>query len=151
MSWILDTYRQFHPNDVNAMACVTGKPISQGGIRGRTEATGLGVFFCIRQFLSFPEVQAQTGLKTVEGSRVIIQGFGNVGFYAAKFLEANKAKIVGIAEWNGGIYNKDGLNLKELIEHHTKTKSFEGFAGGLFIKDSKSLLGKTRFKCRVRM
>jgi glutamate dehydrogenase (NAD(P)+) len=79
MSWVLDTYRQFHPNDVNAAACVTGKPVTQGGVRGRTEATGLGVYFCIRDFLSYPEVQKQTGLSgQIEGLKVIVQGFGNV-------------------------------------------------------------------------
>lgn len=65
MAWILSTYEQFNPHDVNATACITGKPIEIGGIRGRTEATGLGVFYGIREFLRYPEVQAKTGLTEV--------------------------------------------------------------------------------------
>ncbi|KAJ1674540.1 NADP-dependent glutamate dehydrogenase, partial [Spiromyces aspiralis] len=88
MSWIADTYRHFNPNDVNAPGCVTGKPISHGGVRGRTEATGLGVYYGIREFLSYPEVQKQMGGHhgKVEGSSFVIQGFGNVGYWAAKFF-----------------------------------------------------------------
>jgi glutamate dehydrogenase (NAD(P)+) len=101
MSWILDTYHNFFPNDVNAAACVTGKPVNQGskplsigGVRGRTEATGLGVFFCIREFLSYPEIQKQTGLSgKLEDLSVVIQGFGNVGYYTAAFLH-NAGKLV---------------------------------------------------------
>lgn len=90
MSWIMDTYRQFNPQDVNAAGCVTGKPISQGGVRGRHEATGLGVYYGIREFLQFPEVQKMTGLDgTIAGKTVIVQGFGNVGYWAAKFFHSN--------------------------------------------------------------
>ncbi|CAG8786329.1 9499_t:CDS:2, partial [Racocetra fulgida] len=62
MSWIMDTYRQFHPNEVDSIGCVTGKPITLGGVRGRNEATGLGVYYGIREFISYPEVQKHTGL-----------------------------------------------------------------------------------------
>lgn len=90
MSWIMDTYRQFNPQDVNAAGCVTGKPISQGGVRGRNEATGLGVYYGIREFLQYPEVQKMTGLNgDIAGKTVIVQGFGNVGYWAAKFFENN--------------------------------------------------------------
>eukprot|EP00842_Homolaphlyctis_polyrhiza_P000940 jgi/Hompol1/1847/HPOL_002778-RA len=143
MSWIFDTYRQFRPDDVNAAACVTGKPIPQGGVRGRTEATGLGVYFGIREFLSYKDIQQQTGLSgKIEGLKVVVQGFGNVGYWAARFLSTNGAKIVGIAEYNGGIYNDDGLDIEALLAHRQATKTFEGFAGGHFVKDSASLLEK---------
>ncbi|KAF8984025.1 glutamate dehydrogenase, partial [Haplosporangium bisporale] len=90
MSWIMDTYRQFNPQDVNSAGCVTGKPISQGGVRGRNEATGLGVYYGIREFLQYPEVQKMTGLNgDIAGKTVIVQGFGNVGYWAAKFFENN--------------------------------------------------------------
>lgn len=154
VSWVLDTYRQFHPNDVNAAGCVTGKPVSQGGVRGRTEATGLGVYFCIREFLSYPEVQRQTGLAGhIEGLRVIVQGFGNVvlykfkqGFYAAHFLRTNGAKILGVAEFNGGIFNEAGLDIPALLEYRKEHKTFEGFPGGTFIRDSLRLL---EFDCDI--
>ncbi|EGF84115.1 hypothetical protein BATDEDRAFT_34107 [Batrachochytrium dendrobatidis JAM81] len=143
MSWIFDTYRQFNPSDVNAAACVTGKPISQGGVRGRTEATGLGVFFGIREFLGFKEIQQQTGLSgKIEDLSVVVQGFGNVGYWAARFLSSHGAKIIGVAEYNGGIYNENGLDIEALLSHRNATKTFEGFAGGSFVKDSVSLLEK---------
>ncbi|KAI8905629.1 hypothetical protein EDD86DRAFT_193808 [Gorgonomyces haynaldii] len=141
MSWVLDTYRQFFPTDVNALGCVTGKPVSQGGVRGRTEATGLGVYFCIREFLSYKEIQKQTGLKgTIEDLKVIVQGFGNVGYYASQFLHTNGAKILGVAEFNGGIYNPNGLDIPALLQYRKQHKTFEGFPGGEFIPDSISLL-----------
>jgi glutamate dehydrogenase (NAD(P)+) len=141
MSWILDTYRQFNPTDVNAAACVTGKPIAQGGVRGRVEATGLGAFFCIREFLTYPEISKATGLSgEIKNLNVVIQGFGNVGFYAAQFLHAHGAKILGIAEYNGGIYNESGLDLKKLIEYRDVYKTFDGFTGGKFIPNSKEML-----------
>lgn len=140
MSWVLDTYRQFFPNDVNAHACVTGKPINQGGVRGRTEATGLGVYFCTREFLSYPEVQKQTGLSGIAGSTVVIQGFGNVGYYTAHFMATNGAKVIAIAEYNGGIVNENGLDIAKLLDYHSTHRTFEGFTGGKFVKDSKSLL-----------
>jgi glutamate dehydrogenase (NAD(P)+) len=90
MAWIQDTYAQFNIGDVNAAGCVTGKPVAQGGVRGRNEATGLGVYYGIREFLSYPEVQKKTGLSgDIKGSTVVVQGFGNVGFHAAKFFEEN--------------------------------------------------------------
>lgn len=90
MAWIQDTYSQFNVGDVNSAGCVTGKPLSQGGVRGRTEATGLGVYYGIREFLGYPEVQKKTGLSgKVEDTRVVIQGFGNVGYHAAKFFQEN--------------------------------------------------------------
>lgn len=93
MSWIKDTYEQFKQNDVNSAACITGKPLELGGIRGRTEATGLGVYYGIRELCSKPDYMKRIGLTPgIKGKRVIIQGFGNVGSYTAKFFHDNGAK-----------------------------------------------------------
>ncbi|KAI9469336.1 hypothetical protein BDB00DRAFT_777113 [Zychaea mexicana] len=142
MSWIMDTYRQFNPDDVNAAGCVTGKPLSQGGVRGRTEATGLGVYFGVREFLSYPEVQKITGLSgKIAGSTVIVQGFGNVGYYAAKFFEENGAKVVGIGERDCAIYDPHGLKVDELYQHHRDTGSFRGYSDTVeIINDSVQVL-----------
>ncbi|KAG0228796.1 glutamate dehydrogenase [Actinomortierella wolfii] len=128
MSWIMDTYRQFNPQDVNAAGCITGKPISQGGVRGRNEATGLGVYYGIREFLQYPEVQKMTGLNgDIKDKSVIVQGFGNVGYWAAKFFENNGAKIIGIAEHDVAAFDPNGLNIEAIFKHRSETGSFRGF------------------------
>ncbi|KAF9431773.1 glutamate dehydrogenase [Entomortierella beljakovae] len=128
MSWIMDTYRQFNPQDVNAAGCVTGKPVSQGGVRGRNEATGLGVYYGVREFLQFPEVQKMTGLNgDMTGKTVIVQGFGNVGFWAAKFFSNNGAKIIGIGEHDVSAYDPNGLDIEALFKHRAEKGSFRGF------------------------
>jgi len=130
MSWIKDTYQAFNTNDVDSMACVTGKPISAGGIRGRTEATGLGVYFGIREFLGYDEVLQKTGLTPgVKGKKVIIQGFGNVGYWAAHFFEQAGAKIIAVSEYNGAVYNPNGLNVDDLLKYKLQHGTFIGFPG----------------------
>lgn len=116
MSWIQDTYRQFYPHEVDSIGCVTGKPVNQGGVRGRTEATGLGVFYTLREFLKYPEVQKKTGLDGIKGTRIAIQGFGNVGSWAAKFLSQHGAKIVAIGERDVCLYNPDGLDVNSVLK-----------------------------------
>lgn len=101
---------------MDSNACVTGKPIYSGGVRGRTEATGLGVFHVIKEFLSFPEVQKKTGIKEISGSRIAIQGFGNVGSWSATFLEREGANIVAIGE-KDCILKGDRLNVTAIKEH----------------------------------
>ena len=87
MAWILDTYVAMHPGEVDAAGCVTGKPVTQGGVRGRREATGLGVFFGLREVCNMPDIMKKLGLTTgVEGKRVVVQGLGNVGYHTAKFF-----------------------------------------------------------------
>lgn len=111
MNWIKDTYQQLNSMNVDSLACVTGKPISSSGVRGRTEATGLGVYFSIREFLKNKLIQKQTGLDhEIKNKTVIIQGFGNVGYHAAKFLHKYGAKVIGIAEYNGGLFDKNGAS-----------------------------------------
>jgi len=130
MSWIRDTYQAFNTNDVDSLACVTGKPISAGGIRGRTEATGLGVFFGIREFLSYEEVLQKLGLTPgLRGKKVVIQGFGNVGYWAAKFLEQAGSKIVAVSEVNGAVYNPEGMNVDALLKYKLQHGTFIDFPG----------------------
>lgn len=137
MSWIKDTYQAFNTNDVDCMACVTGKPISAGGIRGRTEATGLGVFYGIREFLSYEEVLKKTGLTPgLRGKRIIIQGYGNVGYWAAKFFAEAGAKIVAVAELGGAVYNPEGLDVEGLLKYKLQKGNFVDFPGAQNIPDA---------------
>ncbi|SKB71589.1 glutamate dehydrogenase (NAD(P)+) [Sphingobacterium nematocida] len=130
MSWIVDTYSSLNPNDVNAMACVTGKPISQGGVRGRVEATGLGVFFGIREACSIEEDMKKLGLTTgIKGKRIIVQGLGNVGYHAAKYCQNAGAIIVGLIEYNGAIYNEEGIDVDVAQAYRSKNGSLLNFPG----------------------
>ena len=137
MSWIADTYMAMNSGMVDALGCVTGKPLAQGGIRGRTEATGRGVFYGIREACSHAEDMAALGLDPgIEGKRVVIQGFGNVGSYAARFLSEAGAKVVAIAEWDGAIHQPDGLDIEALLAHRAETGSVTGFPGATAIENS---------------
>ncbi|MBK8786309.1 MAG: Glu/Leu/Phe/Val dehydrogenase [Chitinophagaceae bacterium] len=130
MAWIVDTYASLKPGEIDAAGCVTGKPITQGGVRGRTEATGLGVFYGIREVCNMPDVMAKQGLSVgVEGKTVVVQGMGNVGFYCAKFFREHGAKVVAIAEYEGAIYNADGLNEQKVFDHRKATGSILNFPG----------------------
>ena len=141
MSWIADTYASLKPGDINALGCVTGKPVSQGGVRGRTEATGLGVFYGIRELCNVPEDMKRLGLSTgIEGKRVIVQGLGNVGYHAAKFFYEAGAIIVGIAEYEGGLYNPKGLALEEVVAHRKATGSLLNFPGATNIPNNAETL-----------
>lgn len=141
MAWIVDTYEAFNPEVINAKGCVTGKPLSQHGIEGRNEATGQGVFFGIREAVSVAEDMAALGLTTgLRGKTVIVQGLGNVGFYSAKYLSEAGAKVIGVAEYNGGIYDEKGINIESLKKYQTQTGSFKGYSSGEFIEKSKELL-----------
>lgn len=137
MSWIVDTYSSLNPNDVNAAGCVTGKPISQGGVRGRVEATGLGVFFGIREACAMEEDMAKLGLSTgIKGKKIIVQGLGNVGYHAAKYCQEAGAILVGLIEYNGAIYNESGIDLQEAQGYRKEHGSFLDFPGAINIEDS---------------
>ena len=130
MAWILDTYVAMHPGEVDAAGCVTGKPVSQGGVRGRKEATGLGVFYGIREVCNMPEVMQRLALTIgISDKTVVVQGLGNVGYHSAKFFREAGAKVVAIAEWEGAIYCKEGLNEEEVFQHRKKTGSILHFPG----------------------
>ena len=130
MAWIVDTYASLRPGEIDAAGCVTGKPISQGGVRGRKEATGLGVFFGIREVCNMEDVMSKLGLPTgIKDKKVVVQGIGNVGYHSAKFFRENGAKIIAISEHDGAVFNPDGLHEDELIEFRKKTGSIINFPG----------------------
>ena len=141
MAWILDTYMSMRPGEIDALGCVTGKPVTQGGVRGRKEATGLGVFYGVREVLNMQDVMEKLGLQTgVEGKRVVVQGLGNVGYHAAKFFREGGAKVIGIAEYEGAITNPAGLNEEEVFQHRKKTGSILNFPGATNLKTSDDAL-----------
>lgn len=141
MAWIVDTYSAFNPGSIDAMACVTGKPIRQGGIRGRREATGRGVYFGVREACNNADDMKALGLtKGLDGKRVVVQGLGNVGYYAAKFLREGGCLIVGLAEIEGAIYDPKGLDLEAVMKHRKETRSLLGFPGATDITDTKKAL-----------
>lgn len=138
MSWIADTYCTMNPGQLDAMGCVTGKPIALHGIAGRKEATGRGVAIAIRECLNVPEDMQRLGLSTgVANKRVIVQGLGNVGYHAAKYLSEMGAVIVGLCEMEGAIYNSDGLDIEEVMAFRRERGSILGFPGAVSsFKDS---------------
>lgn len=130
MAWIVDTYSSLKPGEIDAAGCVTGKPVTQGGVRGRKEATGLGVFFGIREVCNMPDVMEKQGLSVgVEGKTVVIQGLGNVGYHSAKFFREAGSKVIALAEYEGAIYNANGLNEEEVWLHRKETGSILNFPG----------------------
>ncbi|MCU7845192.1 MAG: Glu/Leu/Phe/Val dehydrogenase [Candidatus Thiodiazotropha sp. (ex Monitilora ramsayi)] len=142
MAWIADTYKHLYPEDVNALACVTGKPVAHGGVNGRTEATGRGVQYALQEFFRHKEELNASGLDgSLEGKNTILQGLGNVGYHAAKFLtEEDGVKITAIIEQDGAVYNPDGVHVEEAYYHRCSHGGLKGFAGGEFIEDGTSAL-----------
>jgi glutamate dehydrogenase (NAD(P)+) len=130
MAWIADTYQAMMRGELDALACVTGKPVGQGGIRGRKEATGRGVFFGLREACNIPEDMRELGLTPgLAGKRVVVQGLGNVGYHAAKFLQQGGAIIVGLAEYEGAIHNPAGLDVDSVVHWRNESKSLLGLPG----------------------
>ena len=141
MAWIADTYVQFHPGEIDAIGCVTGKPITQGGIRGRNEATGRGVLFGIREALADAELARKHVLTPgLPGKRVVVQGLGNVGYHAAQFLQEAGAVLVGLAEYEGAIANPDGLDLQSVVRHRNETSRITGYPGATDLPSSAAAL-----------
>ena len=141
MAWILDTYVAMHPGEIDAAACVTGKPISQGGVRGRTEATGMGVFFGIREICNMESQMSKLGLSLgVEGKRVVIQGMGNVGYYSAQSFRKGGAKVIAIAEYEGAVYSEDGIDEEALFNHRKVTGSILNFPGATNLANTSDAL-----------
>lgn len=143
MAWIADTYRQARPRDINYLGAVTGKPVATGGIRGRTEATGRGVQYVIREFFRHPEDLARINFTgSIAGKRIIVQGLGNVGYHAAKFLQLeDDALITAVIEWDGAIVNDKGIDIDDLkawmIEHGGGLKNYPY---GRYVADGRSCL-----------
>lgn len=142
MAWMADTYKHLHPEDINYLACVTGKPVHHGGIRGRKEATGRGVQYALQEFFRYPDDVQLAGLSGgLSDKRIVMQGFGNVGYHAAKFLsEEDGAKIVCIIKSDGYLYNEDGLNVEEVYQHVNAHKTLQGFPNARFESDTSKAL-----------
>lgn len=142
MAWIVDQYKRMNTTDINASACVTGKPLNSGGIHGRVEATGRGIQYALREFFRHPDdVKAARLAGTLEGKRIIVQGLGNVGYHAAKFLsEEDGAKIIAVIERDGAVVNDRGIDIEALKTHIGATGGAKGFADGHLVADGAALL-----------
>jgi glutamate dehydrogenase (NAD(P)+) len=142
MGWIADTYRTLHPDDIDAAGCVTGKPVEFGGIRGRVEATGRGVQYAIHALFRHAEDVKAVGLKgKLAGKRVVVQGLGNVGYHAAKFLEEeDDAKIVAIIERDGAVVNDAGLSVERVHAYMREHGGIKGYPDGRYVAEGASVL-----------
>ena len=142
MAWIADQYARMNTTDINARACVTGKPLNAGGIHGRVEATGRGVQYALREFFRHPEDVAVAGLSgKLDGKRVIVQGLGNVGFHAAKFLqEEDGAIITGIIERDGALFDPAGLDVGAVHAWLATNGGVAGFPDAPHVADGAALL-----------
>jgi len=130
MAWIADTYGAFYPNAVDQLACVTGKPVTQGGIRGRIEATGRGVYYGLREACNDTKDMKRIGLdRGLDGKRVVVQGLGNVGYYTALFCQEAGCVVVALAERDGAIHRPEGLNVEAVARHQKTTGSILNFPG----------------------
>ena len=131
MAWMADEYKRLNPAEINAWACVTGKPVAKGGISGRTEATGRGVVYALRSFFDCPGDVKKAGLKPgLKGKRIIVQGLGNVGYHAAKILsEEDDALITHVMERDGAVVDESGINIETLRSHISSTGSVLGYSG----------------------
>ncbi|HIC21452.1 MAG TPA: Glu/Leu/Phe/Val dehydrogenase [Gammaproteobacteria bacterium] len=131
MAWIADEYKRLNPADLNAWACVTGKPLGKGGIAGRTEATGRGVQYTLQEFFRHTGDVKKTGLSAgLGGKRVIVQGLGNVGYHAALFLsQQDGCRITHVLERDGTIVDSEGIDIAALHEHMIEIGSIESYPG----------------------
>lgn len=137
MGWIVDTYRILGGEDINGTACVTGKPVQIGGINGRTEATGRGVYYATRELLQDEELMDSINLPVgTKDKTVAIQGLGNVGSHSGLICQKEGGmKIVSISEYEGAIYSEDGIDVEKLIRHRARTGSILDFEGAENMKD----------------
>ena len=142
MAWIADQYHRMNTTDIDARACVTGKPLEAGGIRGRVEATGRGVQYGIREFFRHPQDKERAGITGgLAGKRVVIQGLGNVGYHAGKFLqEEDDCKIVGVIEHDGAVVNDNGLDIETLKSHIVHHGGVAKFPHGTHVEDGSKVL-----------
>lgn len=142
MALMADVYRTLHPEDIDAAACITGKPPEMGGIMGRTEATGRGVQYAMQEFFRHADDVADAGLTPgLAGKRVVVQGLGNVGYHAAKFLQGeDNCVIVGIIERDGGIWNPQGLDVESVFNHLQDKGGVKGCPNAEYVENGNSLL-----------
>ncbi|MEM1379568.1 MAG: Glu/Leu/Phe/Val dehydrogenase [Pseudomonadota bacterium] len=142
MAWMADQYRRMHPTDIDSAACVTGKPLGAGGIAGRVEATGRGVQYALQEFFRHDEDVKEANMSgTLEGKRIIVQGLGNVGYHAAKFLsEEDGAIVVGVVERDGAVCDPKGINVEQLKTFISQTGGVSGYHHGTCISDGVKVL-----------
>src|SRR5687768_16026157 len=141
MSWIADTYAALNPGELDALGRVTGKPVTQGGVRGRKEATGRGLFFALREACNELDEMKRLGLPLgLDGKRIVVQGLGNVGYHAAKFCREGGALLIAIAEREGAIMNPRGLNENEVFNHRKATGSILNFPGATNVASTEAAL-----------
>jgi len=148
MAWMADTYKHLYPEDINYQACVTGKPVRHGGIRGRTEATGRGVQYAIREFFRHPDDVQKAGLSLgLGGKTIVVQGFGNVGYHATRLLsQEDDAKVIAIIKSEGVLINEDGLDVDCVYKHIIEHKTMRGFPGAKFDENGLKAL---EMKCDI--
>jgi glutamate dehydrogenase (NAD(P)+) len=141
MAWIADTYQAFNPGQIDALACVTGKPVSQSGIHGRVEATGRGVYYGLREACDDAEDMKALGLsRGLDGKRVIVQGLGNVGYHTAKFCQEHGAVVVALAERDGAVVRPEGLDVEAVARYHRETGSIRNFPGARTLSQTNAAL-----------
>jgi len=143
MAWILDTYQQLNNGELDSAACVTGKPVAQNGIRGRTEATGRGVFYGLKEMLSNPADCAKWGMEPgIEGKTMVIQGLGNVGSYTGSIsIKEGGVKVIGVSEIEGTIVNPKGIDIDKLLKYRKSKGTIIGFPGTKKMKDRDDWVG----------
>ena len=126
-----DEYERMNPSHPNTMACVTGKPVNKGGIRGRTEATGRGVQYALKELFRHEKDVASAGLTgDLEGKRIIVQGLGNVGYHASLFLSnEDKVLITAVIESDGAVVNEKGIDIRSLRAHISEHGGVSGYTG----------------------
>lgn len=140
MAWMADEFRKTGRSDaINQAACVTGKPVARGGIEGRIEATGRGVQYALNAYLSHPHTAPISGQKSVKGLTIVVQGFGNVGYHAAKFLAEDGALITGIVEHDCAIFDPAGLDVDAVAAWRGKTGSSSDFPGAQTVPSDQGL------------
>ena len=142
MAWMADQYARMNTTDINARACVTGKPLNAGGISGRVEATGRGVQYALREFFRNPEDVKKAKLSgTLDGKRVIVQGLGNVGYHAAKFLsEEEGSRVVGVIEWDGALFNSDGIDVEAVRQWIVKNGGVKNYPDATYTAEGTTVL-----------
>ncbi|MDG1997516.1 MAG: Glu/Leu/Phe/Val dehydrogenase, partial [Amylibacter sp.] len=142
MAWIADQYARMNTTDINARACVTGKPLIGGGIAGRVEATGRGVQYALQEFFREANDVSNAGLSgTLDGKRIVVQGLGNVGYHAAKFLQQEDgARIIGIIERDGALVSDNGLDVEAIHDWISKTGGVSGFPEANFVTNGATVL-----------
>lgn len=140
MAWIADEYKRLNPTELNPWACVTGKPVNKGGIRGRIEATGRGVQYALREAFRHPRDIEIAGMKgSLKDKKIIVQGLGNVGYHAAKFLsEEDESIITCVIEHDGAVVDANGIDIEKLHKHIQEHGGVKGYPA--YTEDSKSCL-----------